>query len=182
MDAPQSSNEVQPVVAALRRLDGRLDVVWNPRALIVRHGAIDVYGTVIQPTHDGRWEVVIRDTAAGMHADRDYAVVYQVRGPEDEYKAVGPWLVEFMQKWDSAQAHFREEMARAWAMNDLNEANAARVDDAAVEDRMDRIAFASNYRGGVETWKGRGADFGAMAAKARRAMAPPNGQPALIPK
>jgi hypothetical protein len=176
VDQPQSAFDIQPVVEALRRLDHRLDVRWNPAALIVRHGAIDANGKTIPPSYDGRWEVVIYETDMSVHG-REFAVVYQVRGEHEEYKPIGMWLVEFMQRWDAAQSDFRENMDQMWAENDALESANDAVEDGAIREAVDRGHFAAYARGGKGTWQGQGADFAAMAAKVT---SPPNGQSALI--
>lgn len=175
MDQPQSQVEVGPVVQALKRLDHRLDIIWNPRARIIQSARFDVHGRSLPAQYDGRWEVVIRETDIGLHKDRDYSVIYQVREPiTDAYKPVGMWLVEFMQKWDSQQSHFRALMDKAWAEHEKADEDAG-IDDAAIRDQVDRIHFAGNYAGGQGNWMGKGADFASMA---KAAMSPPNGQTA----
>lgn len=173
MQAPQSDADLQPVIQALRRLDHRLDVRWNPRAKIVERGRIDAYGKVSQPRHDGRWEVGI------VEGDNRWLVIYQIRSDDgsEAYKPVGLWLVEFMQKWDSHQAHFRSVVDQAWKEHDDVDTRAETIDDAAVRETVEVGHFAAYAEGGRATWKGQGADFTSMA---KAAMSPPNGLSALI--
>lgn len=179
MLAPQSDIDVRPVVEELRLLDRRLDVQWNPHAKLINRPTIDVRGGITPAEYDGRWEVVIWHTGSGLHKERDYSVVYQVRGEHDEYKPIGPWLVEFMRKWDAQQSHYRAQMDALWAAHE--KADEARgIDEDGIEEHVDRVHFQANYAGGVGNWQGKGADFAAMLKAASTALAPPNGQAPLI--
>lgn len=177
------------MVDALHRLDSLLDLRWNPQALVMRHGQYDANGKVLPPIYDGRWEVVRRNTPhvggavfEGKRGDSDVAVIYQVRGPKEEYKPIGWWLVEFMQQWDSQQAHFRDELEKMRAQDAAEDEARLRGDDAAIEEIVHGIAFGLKHEGGRSVWYGGGFDPAEMGARARAAMAPPNGEPALIPE
>jgi len=191
VDQPQSQEQVQPVVDALRRLDPLLDIRWNPQALIMRHGQYDVNGRPLPAIYDGRWEVVRYDTPhvggamfAGQRQGHDApcAVIYQVRGEQECYKPIGLWLIDFMQQWDSQQAHFRDELERMRLEDEREQEAALAIDEGAVEEIVHGLAFASKHEGGRSVWYGGGFDPAELGQRARNAMAPPNGEPALIPE
>lgn len=168
---------------ALQALDALLDVRWNPHALILEPPRLDVYGRGIPARYDGRWEVVRRMTDKAYEDDGDKKrVVYQVRGPDSEYKPLGMWLVEYMQRWDSQQRHFRDEMEKVRRAEELAEQQAMEVDVGAVEHGVHQLAFAVKHEGGRSVYFGQGTDYAAMAERAKRALSPPNGEPALIPQ
>lgn len=151
---PQSDDEIRPIVAELRRLDERLDIRWNPRAKVNPGGGFDVYGNPNPAFRiEGRWEVIL-SRSDGQPPD----VVYQVRWDGDgkeAYRPVGWWLVEFMRRWDSTQAHFRAEWEKAWAEHDAVEQRGQQLDDAATQEFLDEMAFDF----GGPYWIGRGAEF-----------------------
>lgn len=123
MLAPQSPADVLPVETALRTLDDQLRIVWNPTAFLACPGSYDALGHAIPARYDGRWQVV-RLRSPG---DPDPALIYTVAHDGEgrkAYKPVGPWLVAFMQRWDAANRHFAEEMAKRHAENDRLEAAA----------------------------------------------------------
>lgn len=159
MDQPQSEIEIAPVRAALQQMDAQLDLRWNPRAKLLPSG-YDAVGQPIPQRSEGRWEVI-------RHIDRDRpAVIYVVRtdateGESGQYKPVGWWLVEFMRKWDAAQAHFADEYDKAWKAHEDAEARRYQLtDEGGVQEALE--AFYRRQFGG-ETWIGRGADFAAPA-------------------
>jgi hypothetical protein len=136
--APQSDDEIRPVELALRELDDRIRIRWNPRAVVTRPGSIDATGRTIPPTHEGRWEVlVVRE------GEQDHCI-YQVRWDGDgneAYRPVGPWLIEFMRLWDRQNVHYVEALRRMAAEEDATlRANAALAEE---EDRefWDRCGF-----------------------------------------
>lgn len=129
---PQPDDEIRPVVEALRRLDPLLAIKWQPEAVLVERGAYSVLGKATRPTYDGRWQIVRYETPSKLHDDRDYAVIITVtaidasdpgrcmisRGP---YAPIGAWVVDYMQRWDSAQARFADEMDKVWAQHEMAE-------------------------------------------------------------
>lgn len=111
---PQGSDEVAPVVAGLRRIDARFDVIWTPRAVVVTHGGYDATGKLRASIYDGRWEVILDDPSTRTQTHRGYtrvcfvtppvAIAQGVRGMQADgpYAPVGPWLVAFFQQADRA--------------------------------------------------------------------------------
>jgi hypothetical protein len=120
---PQSDLDVRPVEADLQALDRFLYLAWQPRARIVRPGSYDPYGVPIPPTYEGRWEVRRRTE---MGEDQ---LIWQVawEAGEDghtqgDYRAVGPWLVAKMRRWDQAlRAEAEAYRAKLWAEHDAAE-------------------------------------------------------------
>jgi hypothetical protein len=126
VDAPQSDVEVRPVVDALRRIDSRLDVIWNPRAFIETPGEYDATGKLVAPVYAGRWQVILHDRSAKTAEWRDYTLVCTVTAPaadaprgvhalthEGPYAPVGPWLVEHIEAIDRANAANLEKIKAA---------------------------------------------------------------------
>ena len=80
--APQSWAEVKPFEDELRRMDDRLRIHWNPKA-------VPRYSTLVGPGgkravlgFDGRWEVICLDaTAFRLQSVRDYTLVCRVTKP-----------------------------------------------------------------------------------------------------
>lgn len=102
--APQDfDTEVRPVERALQGIDPNLRIVWNPKAFLARPGHYDAEGRPVPPTYDGRWHVVIQGKLDGVDT-----VVYTLGsedGSQKPYKPVGPWLVDYMREWDTANVH-----------------------------------------------------------------------------
>lgn len=186
MDAPQSRSEILPFVRELQRLDPLLDIRWNPRCLLIEPPRFAVTGGTVPGKYDGRWEVVRAKSeswrSAGQPLSDDFVVViYQVRDEHGGYKPVGAWLVEFLRKWDSQQAHFRDELEKLRREEEREEAAFMAVDESAIEHAVHQLAFASKHEGGRSVWFGQGYDPAQMERRARAAIAPPDGEPALIP-
>lgn len=189
MDAPQSRAEILPIVRELQHLDPLLDIRWNPACLLIEAPRFTVTGGTTPGRYDGRWEVVRAKSASWRNAgeplsDDFVAVIYQVRDEQGHYKPVGPWLAEYLRKWDTQQAHFRDELAKLRREEEREEEAFMAVDEGAVEHAVHQLAFASKHEGGRSVFFGQGADFGGvgqMERRARAAIAPPNGEPALIP-
>lgn len=150
MDAPQSDAEVRPVVDALQRIDPRLDVLWDPRAVIERRGGYDPLGKILEPTYGGRWKVILHDRAAKLADWREYTLICVVTpratdappgvhalvhdGP---YAPLGEWLVEYIRAVDRANG------SRVRAISDAIDAAVARqhaADDAAHADAVREAA------------------------------------------
>lgn len=115
--APQSwVDEVAPIEQACRLLDDRIRIVWNPIAYLARPGVFDALGTAIPPLYEGRYQVVVPGTLDGelvaLHT------LGSELGPHKPYRAVGPWLVEFLQRWDTQNVHQAEAMRQAVAESD----------------------------------------------------------------
>lgn len=169
---PQSDDEIQPVIEALRRLDPLLSVRWNPKAVLLTTGSYTALGKATDPTYDGRWEVIRFETATKMRDDRDWALICTVTAPVEyggtrcmvdvgAYAPIGAWLVEFMHAADAANAKaFAALRDRIHAEDDRRELAKDSFDDAAGRNALDRVHFDAVYAGGVGNWMGRGADFG----------------------
>jgi hypothetical protein len=102
--APQDwESEIKPVEKELQFLDRNLRIIWNPQAFITRPGTYDAMGTAIPPTYEERYQVVVKGKTDGL-----LTIVWTVvegDGVEKRYKPIGPWLVEFMRKWDAENVH-----------------------------------------------------------------------------
>lgn len=166
MQQPQSQDEVRPVEARLRELDPGLRILWNPIARFKRSAYYDVEGRLIESTQkEGRFQVVKIDTQ-----EKEPAIIYTLEfdgsegGREEHgtYRPVGDWLVDFMRKWDSANAHFRGEWEKEWAGHDalLKQAEVWQ-DDAAAREGLDRMYLKMTER--HTQYPGRGADFNAQS-------------------
>lgn len=164
MLAPQSDEEIRPVVEALRRLDPLLDVRWEPRAFRAK-SVFDVRGVAPDAKWEGRWEV-IRFKTPGLHAEREYVRICMVTELRKEgkvpvmldkgaYAPLGLWLVEYMQLWDRAQNHFAAAMDELWREHDAVDAINDADDRAANQQGLEKIyrEHAGQY------WMGRGAAF-----------------------
>lgn len=133
------------MIDALRRLDPLLDIIWNPKARLVKPGWYNAEaGKRHDPEYDGRWNVIRWDTP-GLHAGRQYVVICEVTEPvragknrilmmQDggAYAPVGEWLVEFMQTWDAAQRAFAARMDEAWQEHEKTDTLAL---EGAIKDR-----------------------------------------------
>lgn len=107
-------------------MDDRLRIHWNPKATIEAPGTIDAVGHSSAPKYGGRWQVV-RIPGEG---DLIPAIIYVVRENRTEaYKPIGMWLVEFMQKWDSANRDFLETMRKEWQEHDEVIENRLKISD-----------------------------------------------------
>lgn len=150
---PQSDDEIRPIEAKLREMDPLLSIRWNPRSKVIPSRSFDAYGLPHPPIIEGRWEVV-REMPRGERPGVVYVVRHDGEGG-DAYRPVGWWLVEYMQRWDSAQRHFLDEIRKEWAEHDAAEARAAQLDDNATRQFLDE----QYHKVGGRHWIGRG--FGA---------------------
>lgn len=163
MLAPQSADEIKPVVEALRRLDPRLDVHWNPKSFIETPGDYSALGKATPATYAARWEVVLRSKATSLHDDREYTLIcrvtecdwisqrYPIMKDKGPYAPLGDWLVKYMQLYDRANGAYQDAMARAWAEHDrLMELDHA-ADRAGNQEALERVY---RERGGGEYWMG----------------------------
>jgi len=170
MLAPQSMDEVQPVIDALRRIDPLLDVIWNPNAKLLTRPFYSVTGQLTPGTYDGRWQV-IRYNTAHTSAQRDYCLICTVTKPTEvggilclvddgEYMHVGPWLVDLMRSADAANVRaFTEIRNKLWAQDDAIEHANDAAEEAAEREALDKVHFDAAYAGGVGNWQGTGAAF-----------------------
>lgn len=163
---PQTDDEIRPVVEQLQLLDARLDVQWNPQAVLRKAGAYTALGKNVPAEYDGRWEVILRDRATAL-TDREYVVLCVVTKAErygrrqvlimekdGPYAPVGEWLVEYMRTWDAAQKRQLEENQKVLDREDelANSAAEHIADRAAHQEAAERV-----YRKVAgEHWIGRG--------------------------
>lgn len=171
MDAPQSWEEVGPVVRALQGMDGLLDIRWNPCAFVLDKGAYSVTGKLTPPTYAGRWEVIRYQTASRLHAEREYTVICTVTKPQEfggvlclvargEYMPIGEWLVDFMRSADAANVrHMTELRTKLWAHDEVLDHARDSAEEAMAREALDRVHFDAVYAGGVGNWQGKGTDF-----------------------
>jgi hypothetical protein len=134
---PQSPADVEPVEAELRLLDDRLRLVWNPRAFLATPGSFTAEGQPIPARYDGRWQVIL------LNGDPEPPIICSLTedgSAQKAYKPVGPWIVEFLRKWDSQNVHYATAMAEAWAADDQRRTAVLAPNDAMLED-VERRAF-----------------------------------------
>lgn len=170
MNAPQSVDEIGPVVAALKGIDHLLDIIWNPKAFMIERGSYSVLGHVTPPKYAGRWQVIRYETP-NLSVRRDYCVICTVTEPvehrgilclqeEGPYMPIGWWLVDFMQRADSANTKAMERLrAQLWAEEELLEHATDCAHEGMAIEALDHVHFDANYAGGVGNWQGKGADF-----------------------
>lgn len=156
---PQSDDEVNEVVEALRRLDPLLDVIWNPKARISKPAQYSVLGHRVDAEYEALWQVIRYQTATKLHDERDYTVIlsvteldrsgrYPIMKADGPYMPVGPWLVEYMQLWDAAQRAFADAMDQQWREHE--KIDALTHDQAAHQEAAEKV-----YREhGSEYWMG----------------------------
>lgn len=182
---PQSDADLRPIVDGLKALDPLLDLRWDPEAVVVDRGSYSVMGKRIDPTYDGRWQIIRHDSVntghGGFHPDRGYTVIcHLTEWTRDNgvirmvalrdggaYVPVGEWVLEMMHQSDAENVRTMEEIRRrVWAENDRLDRAADRINESAVIDALDHNHFQANFAGGVGNWQGKGADFAAMEARA----------------
>jgi hypothetical protein len=171
--APQSDDEVRPIELALRQqLDDRIRIKWDPRALITRPGAIDATGKVIPPEHEGRWTVVIERPGEPDHCI--YLVRWDGTGNE-AYRAIGPWLIDFMHLWDRQNVHAAEQLRRMLHEEELELQRAANDEDEEDREFWSRVGRAL----GGEELIGRGFGAGTVGVATAPPVSPdaPSGDP-----
>jgi hypothetical protein len=160
MDAPQSDDEVRPVVAALQRIDPRLDVLWNPRCVLTRTGGYDAEGRLVAPTYEGRWQVILHDRAIQTATWRDHVLVCTVTPPAADapagvpalthngpYAPLGEWLVEHLRAIDQANA---ASMAKISAAIDADLARQDRARDTATAEAAGEACRRQFHAGAAE--------------------------------
>jgi hypothetical protein len=160
MDAPQGPDEVRPVVEQLRLLDPRLDVLWNPRCVLVTAGGYDALGRLIAPVYDGRWQVILHDRALQTATWRDHVLVCTVTAPaadappgvhalthDGPYAPLGEWLVEHLRAIDQANA---ANVARISAALDAAAARQDRARDDATAEAVGEACRRAFHTGAAE--------------------------------
>lgn len=165
MSAPQSDIEVLPVVAEINRLvDPHLDIVWNPKAVMVAKGSYNAVGQRTEPTYRGLWEIRrLRDPNA-TESHRDWRHIMYVTEPkpplgpdqpelmqeDGPYAPVGEWLVRYLCKLDRYNVRTYTQLQ---ADLDTQNAKAKRDQDAAMQEayapHIDRTYFDGTMEGGV---------------------------------
>lgn len=152
MDAPQSWDEVGPIEEAMRRVlnDPFLSIRWNPESYVTCPGHFDVYGAAIAAHYEGRWEVR-RDPP-----NEPSVLVYQVRFDDqtgEPYRAIGWWLIPFLQKWDTDNVHAMEERKRLFDEAEREQEAEDALADEGMREFLNKQA-ADQY--GDRLWIGRG--------------------------
>lgn len=168
---PQSDREIRPIVEALRAMDEKLDLVWNPKQHMLTPGSYSETGKLIPPEYDGRWNV-IRHQTENLHPERgDYAVICVLSEPRRQdgilyltkdgpYAPVGEWVLELMRSADAQnQRTFKALRHKLWAQHDQLHENDAKINEAEAREGLDRVLHKVNYAGGVGKYAGKGADF-----------------------
>lgn len=167
MDAPQSRDEVDVIERELQRMDARLAIAWEPKAVMVKRGSYDVLGRVVDPVYDGRWKVVLRGDPYRTAMWREDTLVTYVTAPvtvgsgtqkvhamtaDGPYAPVGWWLVEHMQSWDRANREFVNRVRETLdADNDRQDAATLAAGAAGEAEKLDEMFFHGTIRGGVST-------------------------------
>lgn len=126
MEQPQDEATRLEMVTQLRNRvnDSALDIRWNPLSYITSPGAFDCYGLPIPPRREGRWEV-IRHLETG-----DTILVWQVKEEITEaYRPLGPWLLDYMMRWDRANRFWMDEQKKVLDAQETQE----RLDAASAE-------------------------------------------------
>lgn len=134
---PQSDADVKPIETALRALDPCLSLVWNPTAYLACPGSFDAYGKPLPARHEGRWQV--RRITLGKD-ECIYTVCFDGE-QQKAYRAVGWWLVDFMQRWDAANVRAVQELHRLQAEDEKREADRQAQNEAQRNEAADRRAF-----------------------------------------
>ena len=162
MEAPQQRDEVDPVEAELRRLDDGLRIRWNPVARLARSSYIDAVGAVIHSDrHEGRWQV--GKISLDVLDPERFVVIYTLESDElgegnGSYREVGQWLVDFFNKWDAQNRHYRDEWEKEWRGHDaLLKKGEVWQDEGAAEEGLDRMYHKMTER--HTRYPGRGAEF-----------------------
>lgn len=92
------------IAEGLRNIRSGMHLRWEPRAVLLVEGGLDINGLVIKdPEHDPRWEVW--DTTP---EGQEYMVM-RVQNVDGSFRQVGDWLVHHIgmlnpERWDSAEA------------------------------------------------------------------------------
>lgn len=161
---PQTAEEIRPFVEALKRLDGWVDVLWEPKARIVKRPGFDASGRRTgSEEYEGRWRV-IRYNTDRLHLDREYTVIVEVTEfdgttlnlmkHQGKYEPMSWKVVEYMQRFDAAQARFAEEMDKVWLEHEQAESLDSLIKDSAAHQEAAEKVYREH--GGGEYWMGRG--------------------------
>ena len=161
--APQSGEDVASVVRALRLLDHRFGVRWEPRAVLVQRGSYNATGGLVEPIYRGLWELILDDTAFRTAPWRQWTRVCFVSTPvrvaagldampqDGPYAPLGMWLVEFMRQADKHNQEAARRRARQ--VERLNEERDARTmaagDEGTAEAARKQYHLGTKAGGGV---------------------------------
>lgn len=177
--APQSAEEIRPFVDALQRMDPLIDIRWDPKAVLLEAGSYSVFGKLVPPTYDGRWQVIRWQTPLSRTPTKDRSdfIIICTVGEytrkngilqilrDGAYEPVDDRLVELMRSADSHNVEqFRKLRETLWAASDQVDIDADKINDAEAREGLDRAHFKANYAGGTGNWMSTGADFKAMTA------------------
>lgn len=164
MLAPQSDDEVRPVVAAIQAAvnDARLDVLWEPRAVLVQRGHYDARGHLMHSIYAGRWRLVRYNDPSATQTHRGFTHIAFITQPTDiaigirafqdngPYAPVGEWLVEFMRMADHLnRMEWSEREAQLDAINERAEREQEDQFDDALYEGFDREFHRGTQEGGV---------------------------------
>lgn len=183
--APQSWHEVKPFEDELRRLDDRLRIAWNPKAIVTKPGSFDVMGSVVPPEYAGRWEVILPDDPFRSQTYRAWTLVCRVTQPVEvkaagmtmpamadrgPYAPIGQWLVDFLK---AADRHNRDELRkRQEQMDRMNAAQDAAAETAGMDAAADVLSrewhTGTKAGGGVSEFHPVTADLGGGASHGSR--------------
>lgn len=125
----------------LRLLWPELRLTWNPVALLVSPGCFDAFGLPVPPRYDGRWQVVVKG-----RLDGEDTVVHTLGAESNNlkpYRAPGPWLIQYMREWDSANRAFVESMQRMYAEAEAEQRTLKTRADEKADEETHR--FATNH-------------------------------------
>lgn len=161
MDAPQSGEDVASVVRELRLLDPRLNVRWEPKAVMTKRGHYDTLGKVIHPEYRGLWEIILEDKAFSTAEWRGWTRVCFVTvrtevAPglmamvqDGEYAPLDMSVVEFMRQADKHnQEGARRLQERLDKMNERADAAAMRAGEDGEREALERQYHAGTKAGG----------------------------------
>lgn len=150
---PQSQEEIQPVIEQLQKLDARLDIRWNPKAVMTKRGKYSPLGKRKDPEYDGRWEIILHSRATSI-SNKEYTVLVVVTEAsriggrqvlimtkDGAYAPVGEWLLEYMRTWDAAQSELYRRNKQTLDREDELANSAASVinDRAAHQEAAERV-------------------------------------------
>lgn len=164
---PQSDDSIRPIVEALQRLDSRLDVRWNPQAVMTKPGEYTVMGKNTDPEYEGRWEVIQWNRASAL-TDREYVVIcrvtqYEMMGAKNPiqvmrkngaYAPIDQRLVDYLHLCDAANraAHAAVAVAsdQADAAVDAEDLNHERAVNQEASERVWRRDAGEYWMGGAQ--------------------------------
>lgn len=161
MDAPQSGEDVASVVRELRLLDPRLNVRWEPKAVMAKRGGYSIEGKVRHPEYRGLWEIILEDKSFSTAEWRGwtrvcFVTVQQEVAPglnamvqDGEYAPLDMSVVEFMRQADKHnQDGARRLQERLDRINTAADAAAARAGEDGEREAMERMYHTGTKAGG----------------------------------